>query len=484
LTDMNNKEWPIYFKDNLILGNLKSEVGIVTLWTPAKKITDKIDNNLFCLAGQLYSKEGINFIVRNILARPSLRYLVICGADLSGSGQTLLNFFKKGIDKNYNIINIPYAFIHKEIPLAKIASFRKNVKIDNLIGVSDTQKITGRIKRYRPVGRAFARPRIFPSAVPKEAGSFPTDQSVFKIVHQYIGQAWLEILKIVWRFGRTRESFYGNPLREVFNIAAVITEEDSLNPKIFPYFSVTKKEIEKYCRAIMSGEKGDEIYSYGQRLWGYKDINQVDEVIVPFLKKYPTDRAAIAVTFDLTQDHKAPRAPCLCLVQATTLDDKVNLTAYFRSHDLFSGWILNAFGLRRLQKYIAEKLKLKIGTLTIFSNCAHVYDNQWGVVEKIVKKYGEKIECTLDPRGYFIINIENKEIIAKLYSPEGLFLEEFRQDGTIEKAALVLYQKLVASNAVSLIAHAFDLGIELQKAETAIKFGISYQQDKPLSLKK
>jgi len=477
---MSNKEWPVYFKDNLILGNLKSEVGIVTLWTPAERIADKIDNDLFCATGQLYSNEGINFIIRNILARPLLRYLIICGVDLSGSGQTLIDFFKKGVDKNHNIINVPYAFIHKEIPLAKIANFRKNIKIENLIGVSDSVKIVKKIKKYKPIGKSFARSQTFLSSIPEGADSFPTDQSVFKIVRQHTGQAWLEILKIIWRFGRTRESFYGNPLREVFNIAAVITKEDSFNPKIFPYFSITKKEIEKYCQAIMSDKKGDEIYSYGERLWGYKGINQVDEVILPFLKKYPTDRAAIAVTFDLTQDHKASRAPCLCLVQATTLDDKVNLTAYFRSHELFSGWILNAFGLRRLQKYIAEKLKLRMGTLTIFSNCAHVYDNQWKLVEEVVKKYGEKTECVLDPRGYFVINIEDKEIIAKLYSPEGLFLEEFRQDGTIKKAAMALYQKLVVSNAVSIIAHAFDLGTELQKAETAIKLGISYQQDKPL----
>ena len=124
-----------------------------------------------------------------------------------------------------------------------------------------------------------------------------------------------------------------------------------------------------------------------------------------------------------------------------------------------------------------------MGTLTIFSNCAHVYDNQWKSIKDIVKKYEDTPNCMLDPRGYFIINIENKEIIAKLYSPEGLFLEEFRQDGTKSKSAMILYQKLVNSNAVSLIAHAFDLGIELQKAETAIKLNISYQQDKPLKFK-
>jgi len=477
---MNKKNWPIYFKDNLIIGNLKSEVGIVTLWTPTKTITDKIDQNIFCVAGQLYSKEGINYIIRNILAKPTLRYLIICGSDLSGSGKALIDFFKRGTDKDYNICNVPHASIHKEIPLVKIKSFRKNVKIENLIGISDSKKVIGKIKKYKQVGKSFGRSQIFPSIVIKEVNSFPTDQSVFKIVNKYVGQVWLEILKTVWRFGRIRESFYGNPVREVFNIAATITDEDPFDSKMFPYFFITKREINKYCKAIMNDKRGKEIYTYGERLWKYKDINQVDEVIVPFLKKYPTDRAAIAITFDLANDHKAKRSPCLCLIQATTLDGKLDLTAYFRSHDIFSGWILNAFGLRRVQKYITDKLDLKIGSLTIFSNCAHIYNNQWKILEKIIKEYGDKTECILDPRGYFVINIEDKEIVAKLYSPEGLFLEEFRQDGTVKKAAMALHQKLVAVNAVSIIAHAFDLGTELQKAEIAIKLGISYYQDKPL----
>ncbi|MFH1551293.1 MAG: thymidylate synthase [bacterium] len=481
---MSNKNWPIYFKNNLILGNPKSEVGIVTLWTPTNKIVDKINKNLFCVAGQLYSKDGINFIIRNILANPSIRYLTVCGTDLSGSGKALIDFFKKGVDKDYNIVNVPCSLIHKEIPLGKIQSFRKNVKVDNLIGINDSAKIAGKIKKYKSINKAFSRSQVFPLSFVKDVGSFPTDQSVFKIVRKYNGQAWLEILKIIWRFGRVRDSFYGNPVKEVFNIATVITDENPLNPKLFPYFSITKKDIKKYCESIMNSKRGNEVYTYGERLRGYNGINQVDEAIIPYLKKYPTDRMAVAITFDLTNDHKSSSSPCLCLVQATTLDNKVNLTAYFRSHDLFSGWILNAFGLRHLQKYIAGKLKLKMGTLTIFSNCAHIYDNQWKTVEKIVKKYGEKLECALDPRGYFIINIENKDIVVKLYSPDGLFLEEFRQNGTVKKASMILFDKLVVNNTVSLIAHAFDLGAEIQKAEIAIKLGIPYYQDKPLKFEK
>ncbi|MBU4000376.1 hypothetical protein KKG29_04370 [Patescibacteria group bacterium] len=476
-------KWPVYFKDNLIYGNPKSEVAIVTLWTPAKSIADKIDSNLFSVVGQLYSKEGINFILRNILTNPNIRYLIICGTELSGSGKALMDFFGKGTDKNNNIIGHDFAAIQKEIPLEAIEIVRKNVRCENLIGINDAQKILEKIKAYKPAGKPFSAPQIFPDAQNELAASFPSEGTVYAVRHKFIGPAWLEILKNIRRFGVVQSTWYGNSVRELFNIAAVVTDEDSFNPQIFPYMRVSKEEIEKYCRYIMSGDKGDEVYTYGERLWNYKGINQVEEVVIPYLKKYPTDRAAIAVMFDLTADHKASRAPCMCLVQATTLGGKLNLTAYFRSHAIFSGWALNAFGLRRLQKYIADKLEYKVGTLTIFSNCAHIYDNEWQAAEKIIEEYGKSFECVLDPRGYFIITIDKKDIIAKHYSPNGKFLEEFKQDGVVSKAAMAMYNKLLAANAVSQTAHAFDLGIELEKAEIAVKNNLEYNQDKPLVIK-
>jgi len=121
-----------------------------------------------------------------------------------------------------------------------------------------------------------------------------------------------------------------------------------------------------------------------------------------------------------------------------------------------------------------------MGALTIFSNCAHIYDNEWSAAEKIVKEYSNNFESVLDPRGYFIITIEKKEIAAKHYSPEGKFLEEFKQDGMAPKAAVALYAKFAAANAVSVISHAFDLGVEIEKAEIAVKNNLEYTQDKPL----
>lgn len=476
------KKWPIYFKDNLIHGNPESEIGIATLWTPAKDIAVKINPSLFYVMGQLYSKEGIDFILRNILTNPKIRYIIVCGRELSGSGKTLIDFFENGVDENHKIIGSDNTQIDENISLGALETVRKEVKVENMIGISDAEQILEKIKAYKPIGGLFSESQIFPESKKESQDALPSEESVFTIRGKYIGQVWLDIIKTIWRFGSVRSSFYGNFVREAFNIAAVVSEEDSFNPKMFSYMQVSEEEIEKYCKYIMDGNRGDEVYSYGERLWNYKGINQVEEVMIPFLKKYPTDRAAIAIMFDLANDHKAERSPCMCLVQAATLNGKLNLTAYFRSHAVFSGWVLNAFGLRRLQKYVADNTRYEMGILTIFSNCAHIYDNEWKTVEEIVKKHGNNYECVLDPRGYFVISVEGKEIIAKHYSPDGKFLKEYKQDGMAPKSAMAMYNQLLNDNAVSQVAHAFDIGAELQKAEIAIKKGLKYMQDKAVNI--
>ena len=84
--------WPICFRERLRIGNLESNVGIVTLWTPVERILKDIPDGTYAIAGQLYTKRGVNFIFRNILANPRIRYLIVCGADRAGSGEALLNF--------------------------------------------------------------------------------------------------------------------------------------------------------------------------------------------------------------------------------------------------------------------------------------------------------------------------------------------------------------------------------------------------------
>jgi len=84
--------WPIYFRERLQIGNLASCVGIATLWTPVGRILADVPCKNYAVAGQLYTKRGVDFIVRNILANPQIRYLIVCGVERTGSGEALLNF--------------------------------------------------------------------------------------------------------------------------------------------------------------------------------------------------------------------------------------------------------------------------------------------------------------------------------------------------------------------------------------------------------
>lgn len=480
-------DWPIYFKDKLIVGDEKSEIGIVTLWTPVSRIVEPIDKSLFCLAGQLYSKEGINFILRNILANPNIRYLVVCGEERNGSGQALVNFFEKGVDSENNILETEYAQIHKEIPIDVIESFRKNVKVCNMIGNYNTEDVVTALKAFHASHSGlWGEGQIFPEAKIEFDGVMPTDQSIFKVRRKFIGMAWLEILKLIMKFGTVRESFYGNNCKELFNIASVITDEDADDLMMFPYFQITKEDINEYLPKFMTGEKGTADYTYGERLWNFPHTgidgqvtNQVDDVIVDYLTRYPTDRAACATVFNIA-DHKAKTAPCMTFIQATNVDGKLDLTAYFRSHDIFGGWLLNAFGLRTLQKYIANKLKWEVGNLTILSNCAHIYDNNWKLVQELIDKYGQGLDCASDPRGHVVISTEADEIVAKHLSPNGKPIQEFRHNGKDESATMKLYNKLVLAEVVSQVSHGLYIGSELQKAEIAIKEGKGYIQDRYL----
>lgn len=55
-------KWPLFFKDNLMVGNPKSQVGICTLWTDKNYIAKNISKEKFGLCGNLYTAEGINYI--------------------------------------------------------------------------------------------------------------------------------------------------------------------------------------------------------------------------------------------------------------------------------------------------------------------------------------------------------------------------------------------------------------------------------------
>ena len=99
-------------------------------------------------------------------------------------------------------------------------------------------------------------------------------------------------------------------------------------------------------------------------------------------------------------------------------------------------------------------------------------------VERIAATRDPQSAWEYDPVGYFLVFVDrhNARIRAEQYSQEHQLLR------IIEGAAAEeIGHTIVRLGLVTLLAHATYLGRELARAESALKLGLDYEQDRPLS---
>jgi thymidylate synthase len=307
------------------------------------------------------------------------------------------------------------------------------------------------------------------------------------------------------RFGHLEETEYSLKQKELLNVVAIISKEDPEKIKLpswLPFsqqFLGGKVKGNEYqmmlpIRDIITGEWmggyyaqvltpveiPDLSYTYGTRLFKYKDIDQIQSIIDK-LRAVRFSRRAIAILWIPTEDYDSQHPPCLDLIQAKIRENKLFLTAYFRSHDIFGAWPQNIFALRKLQKYIAEQVNsVELGDLIVISQSAHIYQDSWEDAKRITAKYYPKYVKSArferDPRGSFVMRIERPNIVVDHYTHEGEHINTFRG-----RRADTLIGRITPF--ISQLSHAVYLGSELQKAEFALKLNINYVQDIPFDLK-
>ena len=94
-----------------------------------------------------------------------------------------------------------------------------------------------------------------------------------------------------------------------------------------------------------------------------------------------------------------------------------------------------------------------------------------------IRPGGQREPLIYDPKGYFVISIDpdQKEIILRHYLPDHTPAHEMRGRG-----ATSMLLGLLRDGLVTQLSHAGYLGEELAKAQTALQFGLRYDQDRPL----
>jgi hypothetical protein len=182
------------------------------------------------------------------------------------------------------------------------------------------------------------------------------------------------------------------------------------------------------------------------------------------------------------------------------------------------GWPRNAFALRKLQKDIADSGKLGMGPLTIISHSAHMYSDDFKLVENILMDWYDKesgftpaVHFAFDPRGNVVVEVikakealvwpgfatkyekesvpyavaktllrlpdkgmKPKQLIrATIFAPDGGGALKMFEGRTAQEVAW----QITDADYLREPGHMMYVGLELQKAEESIVQSKSYTQD-------
>ena len=513
------ENWPKLYHDILKVKDPTNHVGVCTLWTERNVVEKMIGDLPYNVIGNLYSAQGINAMMRNVFANPNIRTIVIWGSEMSLSGHSLLMFMKNGLDENRKIIK-GRGEIEAEIPDEAIKTFREEVEVVDLRGRTKDELVKKLDELSKIHKEPFLpTPREFPKAEPK-VDVYPSEQTGFYVHGKTVAQTWLKLLNEIYKYGRPKHTRYSkdNSLKEILNLTAVVEEEDPTNVYFPEYLPFERSELEAYYAEIMTSREVPGVaYNYGRRMrlhFGVDQIQQMKEL----LKNRPDSKKMLAITTDPKLDWSRANngdTPCLVMVLGSVQDSKFFLTAHFRSQDMVHGWPRNTFALRKLQKDIADSAGYGMGSLTMITHSAHMYSDDWELVENLLMDWYEKesgytpaVHFDFDKRANFVVEVidikdsqtwgawstryktqaiplavsrELKRMPAKpeklirviLGDPNGGTPLKYFEGRTAQEVAWQITDWGYVKDA----GHAMYIGTELQRAEEAIARGEGYSQD-------
>lgn len=145
--------WPPLPGDYAVVRHGAS-VAVCTLNSPslAKDLAARRPGGL-AIAGTLHTENlGIERIVRNVVANPNIRFLVLCGEDTRQAighlpGQSLASLCERGTDTGGRILGARGKRpVLKNVTRDEIEAFRHQVHLVALIGVVDVARVAGEVE--------------------------------------------------------------------------------------------------------------------------------------------------------------------------------------------------------------------------------------------------------------------------------------------------------------------------------------------------
>jgi len=123
----------------------------------------------------------------------------------------------------------------------------------------------------------------------------------------------------------------------------------------------------------MADSLGNVRSNYG---WQWKRNAQIDYVTAKLKTNPKTRHAAISIFDGKEFDTYRNDTPCTYAVQFTIIDDKLCMSVYMRSNDIWYGFCNDQYQFSSLQKMVADRLNLEIGWYYHHAHNMHLYNNK------------------------------------------------------------------------------------------------------------
>jgi hypothetical protein len=209
----------LYYSDTIHIGNPNSQTCILCLWTKKERVIEKVSRENYAFIGQLYSKDyGLQILLRNLLAYPQIRNLVVVGVDLNNSGEGLVNFFSRGVDSENKIIDSDVV-LDSLLKFEHLEILRKRIKLWDFRDLKEFSKLDRRLAKIKDGGELsdeLAQKIIVPLPSLSPPVRFPTDFSGFKARGDDFYSAYRSLLSKISRFG------VFNPEKKIMSLPNII----------------------------------------------------------------------------------------------------------------------------------------------------------------------------------------------------------------------------------------------------------------------
>jgi len=123
----------------------------------------------------------------------------------------------------------------------------------------------------------------------------------------------------------------------------------------------------------MADSVGNVRSNYG---WQWKRNAQIDYVTAKLKTNPKTRHAAISIFDGKEFNTYRNDTPCTYAVQFTIINNKLCMSVYMRSNDIWYGFCNDQYQFSSLQKMVADRLNLEIGWYYHHAHNMHLYNNK------------------------------------------------------------------------------------------------------------